>query len=75
MQAILLAFMVGFLLGGLSSFFVYNERDISSTKIIRRLAEEKASLIKRLKKYEGDDKEWNYILIANLQVNIKIQHL
>lgn len=57
MKAILLAFMVGLLLGGLSSFFVYNERDISSTKIIRRLAEEKASLIKRLKKYEGDDKE------------------
>lgn len=73
MQTIVMSFLVGFLLGGLAAFFVYNERDITSTKIIRNLSEEKSKLIKRLKKYEGDDKKWNYILIANLQVGIKIQ--
>lgn len=57
MQTIVMSFLVGFLLGGLASFFVYNERDIESTKIIRNLSEEKSKLIKRLKKYEGDDKK------------------
>ena len=55
MKAIIFAFIIGFLLGGLASFFVYNERDIDSTRIINHLNDERLKLIRKLRKYEGDD--------------------